>query len=133
MLLLPVPAPHQRHHRQRNVRWEGRRGFPPSPPPQGTLLCGTLTASPLPPPPLCGTLTYDDLFFSSPLSFFPPHRYVKGVFRQYSDATFSTLVPQPAHMGLVGPLIVAEPGDTLVVVLQVCGGTGDTLVVVLQE
>ena len=85
------------------------------------------------PPPLCGTLTYDDLFFSSPLSFFPPHRYVKGVFRQYSDATFSTLVPQPAHMGLVGPLIVAEPGDTLVVVLQVCGGTGDTLVVVLQE
>ena len=111
----------------------GEERIPPLPPPPRAPSSVAPSQPPLFTPPLCGTLTYDDLFFSSPLSFFPPHRYVKGVFRQYSDATFSTLVPQPAHMGLVGPLIVAEPGDTLVVVLQVCGGTGDTLVVVLQE
>ena len=45
-------------------------------------------------------------------------RYRKAFFVQYADGSFSTRVPQPEHMGFLGPTMVLEPGDTLVVVLQ---------------
>ena len=42
--------------------------------------------------------------------------YRKAVFREYSDDSFRTLKPRPselAHMGLLGPVIRAEVGDTI--------------------
>lgn len=47
--------------------------------------------------------------------------YRKAVFREYTDDTFRTLKPRPpelAHMGLLGPVIRAEVGDTIKVVLR---------------
>jgi manganese oxidase len=47
--------------------------------------------------------------------------YRKAVFHEYTDATFSTMKPRPpelAHMGLLGPVIRAEVGDTIKVVLR---------------
>lgn len=44
--------------------------------------------------------------------------YVKSIYREYTDATFTTLKPvDPAwvHLGMVGPLIRAVVGDTLLV------------------
>lgn len=45
----------------------------------------------------------------------------KAIFREYSDSTFTTLKPRPAqweHLGLLGPLIRAEVGDTIRVVFR---------------
>ena len=45
-------------------------------------------------------------------------RYWKVVYREYTDATFKTPVAQPAsqaYMGLLGPTIHAEAGDTVVI------------------
>ena len=42
--------------------------------------------------------------------------YKKSVFREYTDATFTTLKPRPPeweHLGILGPLIRAEVGDTI--------------------
>lgn len=42
--------------------------------------------------------------------------YHKAVFREYTDASFSTLKKRPAeweHLGLLGPVIHAEVGDTI--------------------
>ena len=42
--------------------------------------------------------------------------YVKTVYREYTDNTFRTLKPRPAdweHLGLLGPLVRAEVGDTI--------------------
>jgi hypothetical protein len=39
---------------------------------------------------------------------FPVTRYI-----QYTDATFSTPVPQPVWLGILGPIIRAEVGDTV--------------------
>ena len=42
--------------------------------------------------------------------------YRKALFREYTDATFRTLKPRPpewAHLGVLGPLIRAEVGDTI--------------------
>src|SRR5215469_13598801 len=47
--------------------------------------------------------------------------YRKAVFREYTDDTFRTLKPRPpelAHMGLLGPVIRAEVGDTIQVVFR---------------
>jgi hephaestin len=47
--------------------------------------------------------------------------YRKAVFREYTDDTFKTLKPRPAelaHMGLLGPVIRAEVGDTIKVVFR---------------
>uniref|UniRef100_A0A8D0HKS2 Hephaestin n=1 Tax=Sphenodon punctatus TaxID=8508 RepID=A0A8D0HKS2_SPHPU len=44
--------------------------------------------------------------------------YKKSVYKQYSDATYSTEVPKPAWLGFLGPLIRAEVGDTIVVHLK---------------
>jgi manganese oxidase len=45
------------------------------------------------------------------------HRsYLKAIFREYTDATFRTLKPRPPeweHLGILGPLIRAEAGDTI--------------------
>jgi manganese oxidase len=45
------------------------------------------------------------------------HRtYLKAIFREYGDATFRTLKPRPPeweHLGILGPLIRAEVGDTI--------------------
>lgn len=41
--------------------------------------------------------------------------YRKVVYHAYRDATFKNPVPQPAYMGLLGPAMHAETGDTVVV------------------
>jgi FtsP/CotA-like multicopper oxidase with cupredoxin domain len=44
--------------------------------------------------------------------------YRKVIFREYTDATFSQLKPRAAeweHLGILGPLIRAEVGDTVVI------------------
>lgn len=46
--------------------------------------------------------------------------YRKAVFHEYADESFTTPKPRPAgleHMGLLGPVIRAEVGDTIKVVL----------------
>ena len=48
-------------------------------------------------------------------------KYRKAVFREYTDDTFQTLKPRPAelaHMGILGPVIRAEVGDTIKVVFR---------------
>src|SRR5208282_4559876 len=51
-----------------------------------------------------------------------PHRiYPKAIYREYTDATFKTLKarpPQWEHLGILGPLIRAEVGDTIRVVFR---------------
>ena len=47
--------------------------------------------------------------------------YKKTLFREYTDATFSTLkprLPQWEHLGILGPMIRAEVGDTIQVVFK---------------
>ncbi|KAF7665268.1 hypothetical protein LDENG_00142140 [Lucifuga dentata] len=51
-----------------------------------------------------------------------PHRigskYKKAMFRQYTDATYSRLVPQPEWLGFLGPILRAEVDDVIVVHLK---------------
>jgi hephaestin len=47
--------------------------------------------------------------------------YKKALFREYTDATFTTLKPRPAaweHLGLLGPVIRAEVGDSIRIVFR---------------
>ncbi len=47
--------------------------------------------------------------------------YRKAVYREYTDATFQTLKPRSTdeqHMGLLGPVIRAEVGDTIEIVFR---------------
>jgi len=47
--------------------------------------------------------------------------YKKALYREYTDATFKTLVPRPAawaHLGMLGPPIHAVVGDTIKVVFK---------------
>ncbi len=47
--------------------------------------------------------------------------YLKAVYREYTDASFTTLKqrdPRWEHLGILGPLIRAEVGDTIKVVLK---------------
>jgi FtsP/CotA-like multicopper oxidase with cupredoxin domain len=47
--------------------------------------------------------------------------YKKTVFREYTDASFTTLKPRPAewqHLGILGPMIRAEVGDTIQVIFR---------------
>jgi len=42
--------------------------------------------------------------------------YKKAIYREYTDSTFTTLKPRPPeweHLGILGPLIRAEVGDTI--------------------
>ena len=55
--------------------------------------------------------------------------YLKAVYREYTDDTFTTLKPRPPqweHLGMLGPLIRAEVGDVVRIVFKnntrlVCG------------
>jgi FtsP/CotA-like multicopper oxidase with cupredoxin domain len=45
----------------------------------------------------------------------------KAIYREYTDATFTTLKPRPsqeAYLGVVGPILHAEVGDTIRVVFK---------------
>jgi len=45
-------------------------------------------------------------------------KYVKALYREYTDATFTRLKPRPAewnHLGFLGPVIRAAVGDSIVV------------------
>ena len=47
--------------------------------------------------------------------------YKKAIYQEYTDSTFSTLKPRPAaweHLGILGPLLRAEVGDTIRVVFR---------------
>jgi FtsP/CotA-like multicopper oxidase with cupredoxin domain len=47
--------------------------------------------------------------------------YRKAIYREYTDATFQSLKPRPAedeHMGILGPVIRAEVGDTIEIVFR---------------
>lgn len=46
---------------------------------------------------------------------------LKAVYREYTDSTFKTLKPRPAawqHLGVLGPVLRAEVGDTIRVVFR---------------
>jgi len=48
-------------------------------------------------------------------------KYLKAVYREYTDATFKTLKPRSSqweHLGILGPLIRAEVGDSVRVVFK---------------
>ncbi|HEX8710243.1 MAG TPA: hypothetical protein VF730_00130, partial [Terracidiphilus sp.] len=54
-----------------------------------------------------------------------PHRigrvYKKAIYREYTDDTFTRLkprAPQDAYLGLLGPILHAEVGDTIKVVFK---------------
>ena len=50
-----------------------------------------------------------------------PTTFVKAVYREYTDDTFKTLKPRPVqweHLGILGPLIRAEVGDTVRIVFR---------------
>ncbi|XP_072293791.1 coagulation factor VIII [Eucyclogobius newberryi] len=42
-------------------------------------------------------------------------KYIKAVFREYTDSTYTVPKPRPAWSGIQGPVIVAQPGDRVVV------------------
>ena len=48
-------------------------------------------------------------------------KYKKAVYREYTDSTFKTLKPRPQeweHLGLMGPVIRGEVGDSIVIVFR---------------
>jgi hypothetical protein len=48
-------------------------------------------------------------------------KYMKAIYREYTDATFTMLKPVPpedAHKGLIGPVLRAEVGDTIEVIFK---------------
>lgn len=44
--------------------------------------------------------------------------YKKAVYKQYSDATYETEVAKAEWLGYLGPLLMAEQGDTVVIHLR---------------
>ncbi|XP_023263153.1 coagulation factor VIII-like [Seriola lalandi dorsalis] len=44
-----------------------------------------------------------------------PQKYIKAVYREYTDSTYSVPKPRPAWTGIQGPVIVAQAGDRVVV------------------
>jgi FtsP/CotA-like multicopper oxidase with cupredoxin domain len=49
------------------------------------------------------------------------HLALKAIYREYTDSTFSTLKPRPPewqYLGILGPLLRAEVGDTIRVVFR---------------
>lgn len=44
--------------------------------------------------------------------------YKKAVYKQYSDATYRTEVPKAEWLGYLGPLLMAEQGDTVLIHLR---------------
>ena len=45
--------------------------------------------------------------------------YKKAVYREYTDKTFSTQKPHPEHLGIIGPVLRGEDGDTIVIYFKV--------------
>ena len=44
--------------------------------------------------------------------------YMKAIYEQYTDSSFSTKVPKPKHLGFLGPVIRAEVNDIIEVVFM---------------
>ena len=44
--------------------------------------------------------------------------YLKAIYEQYTDASFSTKVHKPKHLGFLGPVIRAEVNDIIEVVFM---------------
>ncbi|XP_059202876.1 coagulation factor VIII [Centropristis striata] len=44
-----------------------------------------------------------------------PQKYVKAVYREYTDSTYTAPKPRPPWTGIQGPVIVAQAGDRVVV------------------
>ena len=44
--------------------------------------------------------------------------YLKAIYEQHTDASFSTKVPKPKHLGFLGPVIRAEVNDIIEVVFM---------------
>ncbi|KAE8285867.1 Coagulation factor VIII Procoagulant component Precursor [Larimichthys crocea] len=44
-----------------------------------------------------------------------PQKYIKAVYREYTDSTYTVPKPRPAWTGIQGPVIVAQAGDTVMV------------------
>ncbi|XP_034539614.1 ferroxidase HEPHL1 isoform X2 [Notolabrus celidotus] len=44
--------------------------------------------------------------------------YHKVIYREYTDNTFTTLKPKDSHLGILGPVLRAEEGDTLQVTFK---------------
>nr|XP_046261216.1 coagulation factor VIII [Scatophagus argus] len=44
-----------------------------------------------------------------------PQKYIKAVYREYTDSTYTVPRPRPAWTGIQGPVIVAQAGDRVVV------------------
>uniref|UniRef100_A0A672Z3S4 Coagulation factor VIII-like n=1 Tax=Sphaeramia orbicularis TaxID=375764 RepID=A0A672Z3S4_9TELE len=44
-----------------------------------------------------------------------PQKYIKAVYREYTDSTYTVPKPRPAWTGIQGPVIVAQAGDRVVV------------------
>ncbi|KAL6117574.1 f8 [Pungitius sinensis] len=45
----------------------------------------------------------------------PPQKYVKAIYREYTDSTYTVPKPRPAWTGIQGPTIVAQAGERVVV------------------
>lgn len=43
-------------------------------------------------------------------------KYIKAVYRAYTDDTFTTPMPHPKYLGILGPVIKANVGDTIRVI-----------------
>lgn len=41
--------------------------------------------------------------------------YKKVLYREYEDGTFKNPKPHPEHLGVLGPILYGEVGDTIVV------------------
>jgi FtsP/CotA-like multicopper oxidase with cupredoxin domain len=68
-----------------------------------------------------GPFEGDAAFFATPSPMGLGRVYKKTVYREYTDDTFRTLKPRAPeweHLGLLGPLIRAEVGDTIKVVFR---------------
>ncbi|XP_041653984.1 coagulation factor VIII [Cheilinus undulatus] len=44
-----------------------------------------------------------------------PQKYIKAVYREYTDSTYTVPKPRPAWTGIQGPVITAQAGDRVVV------------------
>ncbi|XP_031718703.1 coagulation factor VIII [Anarrhichthys ocellatus] len=44
-----------------------------------------------------------------------PQKYVKAVYREYTDSTYTVPKPRPAWTGIQGPVIVAQAGETVMI------------------
>src|SRR5262245_11854237 len=63
----------------------------------------------------------DALFAAMPSEIGLGHVYKKTVFREYTDATFATRKPRAPeweHLGILGPMVRAEVGDTIQIVFK---------------